>query len=78
MDGGVNMANSQRKFATYVPNNAGYQDCVNQAKSIDENQYHVAPNREDQYNYALDVSTFPQDAQRAIVQFAAKIGRAHV
>jgi hypothetical protein len=71
MDGGLNMANTERKFATYVPNNAGYQDCANEQKSIDENQYHVAPNREDQYNYALDVSTFPQDAQRAIVQFAA-------
>jgi hypothetical protein len=70
-DGALNMANSQRKFAIYAPNNAGYQDCVNEFKSIDENQYHVAPNRVDQYNYALDISTFPQDAQRAIVQFSS-------
>jgi hypothetical protein len=70
-DGALNMANSQRKFANYVPNNAGYQDCVNEYKSIDESQYHLTPDREDQYNYSLDISTFPQDAQRAIVQFAS-------
>jgi hypothetical protein len=71
VDGATNLQNQQRKFATYVPNNAGYQDCTQQAISIDENQYHIAKNREDQYNYALDISTFPNDAQRAIVQFAA-------
>jgi len=71
LDGATNLQNAQRKFATYVPNNAGYQDCTNQAVSIAENQYHISKSREDQYNYALDVSTFPNDAQRAIVQFAA-------
>jgi hypothetical protein len=71
MDGLFNMQNTTRKFATYVPNNAGYQECVNETLSIDENQYHIPKGREDQYNYALDISTFPQDAQRAVVQFAA-------
>jgi hypothetical protein len=71
MNGAVNMANTQRKFGTYVPNNAGYQDCTNQQKAIEESQYGVAANRLDQYNYALDISTGPQDAQRAIVQFSA-------
>jgi hypothetical protein len=71
MDGPLNMANTERKFGTYVPNNAGYQDCTNQQKSIEESQYGVAANRLDQYNYALDISTGPQDAQRAIVQFSA-------
>ncbi|TMM18257.1 MAG: hypothetical protein E6G01_03815 [Actinobacteria bacterium] len=70
-DGALNMANTQRKFATYVPNNAGYQDCVALAKSIDQNQYHMSQSQSDQYNYSLDISTFPQDAQRAIVQFSS-------
>ncbi len=71
LDGAVNLANAQRKFGTYVPNNAGYQDCQNEAKAIEENQYHISSDRLDQYNYALDISTGPQDAQRAIVQFSA-------
>jgi len=70
-DGVVPLNGKARKFATYVPNNAGYQSCVNQTLGIDENTYHVPKSREDQYNYALDISTFPQDAQKAIVQFAA-------
>jgi len=70
-DGATNLQNAPRKFGTYVPNNAEYQECVNQTLQIDENQYHVAKNREDQYNYALDISQFPNDTQRAAIQFAA-------
>jgi hypothetical protein len=70
-DGAFNLNGRTRKFATYVPNNQGYQECVAQAKAAEEGTYHVAGNREDQYNYALDIATFPQDAQKAIVQFAA-------
>jgi hypothetical protein len=70
-DGAVPLNGMQRKFATYVPNNPDYQDCTNTAKAILQNQYGLSPSRGDQYNYALDVSTFPADAQRAIIQFAA-------
>lgn len=70
-DGATNLQNKQRTFGTYVPNNAEYQECVNQTLQIDENQYHVAKNREDQYNYSLDISQFPNDTQRAAIQFAA-------
>jgi hypothetical protein len=69
--GGVPLNGMQRKFATYVPNNPDYQDCTNTAKAILRDQYGLSPSRADQYNYALDVSTFPSDAQRAIIQFAA-------
>jgi hypothetical protein len=69
---GVQSLNGQpRKIATYIPNNAEYQDNAARQKQDLEDQYHVPANRMDQYNYALDISTFPQDAQRAIVQFAA-------
>jgi hypothetical protein len=70
-DGGVPLNGMQRKFATYVPNNPDYQDCTNTAKGILQSQYGLSPSRADQYNYALDVSTFPEDAQRAVIQFAA-------
>ncbi|HVA43898.1 MAG TPA: hypothetical protein VNF50_10490 [Acidimicrobiales bacterium] len=70
-DGVVPLNGKQRKFGTYVPNNAGYESCANQIAQVEESQYHVAKSREDQYDYALDVSTFPQDAQKAIIQFAA-------
>jgi hypothetical protein len=60
-----------RKIAEYIPNNAGYQDCATYGKNLLEQKYGVPANRMDQYNYALDISTFPQDAQRAIVQFSS-------
>ena len=70
-DGVLNMQNTTRKFATYVPGNAEYQSCVQETLNIAENTYHVPKGREDQYNYNLDISQFPQQAQQAIVQFAA-------
>lgn len=70
-NGVVSMAPMARKIATYVPNNAGYQDCQTYGKRLLEQKYGVSSSRLDQYNYALDISTFPQDAQRAIVQFSA-------
>jgi hypothetical protein len=70
-DGVENMNGLPRKLATYVPNNAGYQQCTDESKQILQNQYHVSPSQGDQYNYSLDISTFPQDAQRAIIQFSA-------
>ena len=71
MDGATNLKGQQRKFATYVPDNAEYQTCVNQTLQIEKNQYHLSSDRQDQYNYKLDISQFPNDAQRAAVQFAA-------
>lgn len=70
-DGVVNLASMPRKIATYIPNNAGYQDCATYAKQLLQQKYAVSSSRMDQYNYALDISTFPQDAQRAVVQFSA-------
>lgn len=69
-DGITNLQNTERKLATYIPNNAGYQQCQSQAKAALE-AHGIPASRLDQYNYALDISTFPQDAQRAIIQFSA-------
>ena len=60
-----------RKLAVYVPNNNGYQSCTNYARQIGAQTYHEDPSRYDQYNYSLDVSTWPQSAQSAMVKFAA-------
>ena len=71
LDGLIQLNGRHRKFGIYVPNNAGYQSCVNYASQLDTQQYHESPSYFDQYNYALDVATFPQDAQNAIIKFAA-------
>ena len=69
-DGAVNLHNVQRKLAVYIPNNAGYQQCDQESKQQLAKDG-IPASRGDQYNYALDISTFPQDAQRAIIQFSA-------
>lgn len=71
MDGATSLNGKKRKFGTYVPNNPEYQECVTQTNSIMQSQYHVSQSQQDQYNYQLDISQFPNDAQRAAVQFAA-------
>lgn len=70
-DGVQSLNGLPRKIATYIPNNAEYQANADEQKRVLETQYHISPNQMDQYNYALDISTFPQDAQKAIVQFSA-------
>jgi hypothetical protein len=70
-DGVLSLNGQPRKIATYIPNNAEYQANADRQKQDLETEYHIPASRMDQYNYALDISTFPQDAQRAIVQFAA-------
>jgi hypothetical protein len=60
---------ANRKFATYVPDNPGYGHCVSIYQSILKDQYHIDPG--DRYNYALDVSQFPSEAERGVVQFHA-------
>ena len=70
-DGATSLKGLQRKFGTYVPNNPEYQECVQQNKAILESTYHVSSSRLDQYNYQLNIQDFPNDAQRAAIQFAA-------
>ena len=71
LDGAITMQNTQRKFAIYVPNNAGYSGCAAAMIKEDEQKYHMASNRFDEYQYALDISQAAQDSQKAITQFAA-------
>ncbi|HET9732739.1 MAG TPA: hypothetical protein VFP54_08705 [Acidimicrobiales bacterium] len=61
-----------RKFGTYVPNLPQYSDCVTLFKQLMENKYHVPASTVDtEFTYGLDISTFQQSAQQAMVQFKA-------
>jgi hypothetical protein len=60
-----------RYFGTYVPDNDGYQRCVNITHNDLKTKYGVTDTGE-QYNYQLDVSRFPDQAAQAAVQFSAK------
>src|SRR5438105_8994881 len=51
-----------RKFATYVPNNEGYQRCVNISETDLKQKYNVPIGS--RYNYTLDVSQFPSEAAK--------------
>jgi hypothetical protein len=59
-----------RYFATYVPDNDGYQSCVAITKRELKGKYGVQDTGP-QYNYQLDISRFPDQAAQASVQFAA-------
>jgi hypothetical protein len=58
-----------RAFATYVPNNDEYQYCVDITEAAGKRDYGTTTTS--RYNYTLDVSRFPDEAARGIVQFKA-------
>ena len=71
MDGALSMQGTQRKFANYVPSNAGYQECANNTRDTLEHKYGMSSKRWDQYNYALDISQAGTDSNKAAIQFAS-------
>src|SRR5205823_13893351 len=60
-----------RKFGIYVPDNDGYQNCLNITQSDLRTKYNMKTddNSMPRYNYALDVSRFPDQAAQAVVKF---------
>jgi hypothetical protein len=70
-DRAVPLNGQPRKFAVLTPSNQGYQECADRVQNIDAQQYGVAGNRFDRYNYPLDISQWPSDANSAATQFAA-------
>jgi hypothetical protein len=60
-----------RKFGTYVPNVPAYLNCTQNGIRILEGKYHVPASDLTKFTYGLDISTFNQSAQQAIVQFKA-------
>jgi hypothetical protein len=61
-----------RKFGGYTPNVGAYIACSKNFANIVENKYHVpAAAISTHFFYDLDIATFQQSAQQAIVQFKA-------
>ena len=65
-----------RKFATYVPNLAPYERCNGSSSSIFNQiltkKYHLPSSVfSTNFRYGLDISTFQQSAQQAVIQFKA-------
>ncbi|MEX0874754.1 MAG: hypothetical protein WD646_09205 [Actinomycetota bacterium] len=58
-----------RKYAMYIPDNDAYQMCGNIMEQQMQSKYGVAKGV--RYNYVLDISRFPDEAAKAIIQFKA-------
>jgi hypothetical protein len=74
--GDATLQSSVRKFGTYIPNVPSYINCNGSPSSLMakllETKYHVPASQIDQYfHYNLDISTFQQSVQQAVVQFKA-------
>jgi hypothetical protein len=65
------LQNSERKFGTYVPNNDGYQHCVDISENDLKTKYNTPICSGCRYDYTLDVSQFPSEAARGVTQFSA-------
>ena len=74
--GDANLKNSVRKIGTYIPNVNSYIGCNGSPSSTEvkllTTKYHVPLSAVDTFfHYNLDISTFAQSAQQAMVQFKA-------
>jgi hypothetical protein len=59
-----------RKFGVYVPENPGYQHCVNIGLDDLHRKYGgPQPKAITRYDYQLDVTKFPQEAEQAVIKF---------
>lgn len=58
-----------RKFGTYVPDNDGYQRCVNLSETKLKKEY--GGEITERVDYQLDVSRFPDQAEQAVLKFKA-------
>ena len=61
-----------RKFAAFVPNVSQYLNCTKDFVNLVENKYHINKSEmSPSFDYNLDIATFQQSAQQAIIQFKA-------
>jgi len=69
---GGSLKNQTRKFAAFVPNVPEYLGCSKNFTNLVENKYHIPKSAlSPAFYYNLDIATFQQSAQEAIVQFKA-------
>jgi hypothetical protein len=69
--GEADLQSKVRKFGDYFPNLPSYANCTNNFLHVLTQKYHVATSDFTKFEYGLDISTFQQSAQQAIVQFKA-------
>ena len=70
--GDATLRTQTRKFGIYVPTLPAYTSCTQQAIASMEDTFHIpAAQVSTEFTYGLDISTFQQSAQQAIVQFKA-------
>jgi hypothetical protein len=70
--GEADLTSKTRKFGTYVPNVPSYLTCTQNALHLLETKYHLPASDFTKFDYNLDIATFQQQAQEAIVQFKAE------
>jgi len=70
--GEADLQAKDRKFGTYVPGLPSYLSCTSNALKLLTTKYHVPSADFTKFAYGLDISTFQQSAQQAIVQFKAE------
>ena len=70
--GEADLKTQTRKFGVYVPNVPAYLDCTNNFLNVISKKYHVPKSDYVKFAYGLDISTFAQSAQQAMVQFKAE------
>jgi hypothetical protein len=70
--GDANLRDSTRKFAAFVPNVSQYLNCAQNFVNLAEHKYHLSKSAlAPSFDYNLDIATFQQSAQQAIIQFKA-------
>jgi hypothetical protein len=70
--GDPTLKDQTRKFAAFVPNVSQYLNCTKAFVNLVENKYHVNKSElSPSFDYNLDIATFQQSAQQAIIQFKA-------
>jgi hypothetical protein len=70
--GQASLRSQTRKIAAFVPNIPQYLNCTKNFINLVENKYHVAKSAlAPSFDYTLDIATFQQSAQQAIIQFKA-------
>jgi len=70
--GEASLRDKVRKFGTYVPNVPSYLSCTQNFLKVEAQKYHVPSSDFTKFAYELDIATFQQQAQEAIVQFKAQ------
>jgi len=70
--GEASLRDKTRKLGTYVPNLPAYLQCTSFADGLLQHKYHVPASDLVKFTYGLDISTFEQSAQQAIVAFKAE------